>query len=166
MLVQLGAGGMFVVGIAPEILGGGQLGVGLRWPRWSLELDARGTLPVETRPAGPTIIRIYIRIYALSGAIAPCFRPGPFAFCGLVAGGWSKGMVVNRTYPVDGSVPFLNLGVRVGVESPPIAGRFTFRLDADVAASLRPSLIDGISYALWDPGGTNATFGAWLFTSL
>ncbi|MDC3960749.1 hypothetical protein KEG38_43250 [Polyangium jinanense] len=163
MRVQVGLGGMFSLGMAPEALGGIQAGVVARWPKlWSVELDARWTPAVETRPIGPTIVEVT----TMSAVAAPCFRPDPFAFCGLLVVGWRQESTVNVIDPNGGGVPVLGSGARVAAESPPLASRFTLRFDADVVVSGAHWRSTTRRFDFGAPGPVSVTFGAWLFASL
>lgn len=158
---QIGLGGMFVIGVAPEVLPGVQGAVALRGPLWSVELDGRWTPWVETRPAGSTIIEMT----TVTAALVPCFRPGPFAFCGLVTGGWRGATAINRDFPIAEGQALFSGGGRVSYERA-ISGRFTLRLDADGAVAITRPVIGIRGNPLdWLPAPLNATFSAWVFSS-
>ncbi|UQA62798.1 hypothetical protein [Polyangium aurulentum] len=131
------AGAVIAIGAAPEVVPGPQLGLAWRWGRGSVELDLRYTPPIETRPLGPTVFEVF----TASGAIVPCFRPGPFAVCGVVIGGITGARVIDRLYPTQAVTGFVGVGARVGMERE-LVGPLRVRADLDVAVSLLRSRIN------------------------
>lgn len=127
----VGAGGMVGFGIAPEIVAGGQLMAGWRWsPSWSIEVIGRATFPEDTRPAGPTIVRVYS---VASLAIAPCYRVGSFGLCGIITESNALASSINVDNPHVSSASFLGFGGRVFVEHR-LSNRWSYRADIDVVA--------------------------------
>jgi hypothetical protein len=141
---EVAAGAVVAIGAAPELVLGPQVGLARRWGRGSVEIDLRYTPMIEARPLGPTVFEVF----TASGAVAPCFRPGPFAVCGLVVGGVTGARVVDRLYPTQGVTGFVGVGGRVGMERH-LVGPFSVRADLDLAVSLLRSRIESREPLVW-----------------
>jgi hypothetical protein len=155
----IGLGGVFAIGIAPELVGGLQAVGGRRWDRWSLEVDARYTFPTETRPAALTVVEIQ----TFSAALAPCLRLGAFGVCALALGGITIGEAA-RKYPVQDRMGLLGLGLR-GLLELRFTDRWTARLDAEAAVPFMQSRFNARVPRVWTASPVNATFGAGVFVS-
>ncbi|MDC3981454.1 hypothetical protein [Polyangium jinanense] len=153
----LGAGGLFAVGIAPEVVGGVQLGGGFRLAeRWTLEAHARATFPLLTRPLGET----QVRAQTVSTTLGPCYQRGVFGLCGVVLGGATWMETTNRTYPMPSRRAFLGLAAR-GLLEHPIGDRLKVRVDAEIASILyRPRVKEADDPIRWHTAPVTANFGA------
>lgn len=121
--------------VAPEIIVGAELGFAFRWSRWSFEIDARGTPGFESRPKGPTVLDV--ALYSLTNGF--CWRPGPFALCGLVNGSVLRAKTPEIVYPVTDWTYSLGFGGRVGIVLPIIAEKLALRVGADVVFAVGDS---------------------------
>lgn len=152
----VGAGGLVGFGIAPEIVGGMQLLGGWRWsPSWSIEVDGRGTFPTDTRPLGPTIVRVYS---VASLAIAPCYRLASFGLCGLVMGTSTFASSLNVEEPQVRSASFLGLGGRGFLEHR-FGNRWSFRVDIDIVAPVMRIEIEDAKRQRWAPSAMTGSLG-------
>ncbi len=152
----VGAGGLVGFGIAPEVAAGMQLLGGLRWsPSWSIEVDARATLPQDTRPLGPTILRVYT---VASLVIAPCYRFGSFGACALVMGtnAWASSLDVES--PRTRSAALLGFGGRGFLEHR-LNTRWSFRVDVDVVLPVLRVQIDDASRQRWAASSVTGSLG-------
>jgi hypothetical protein len=161
--VYVGAGPQIALGIAPEIVAGGQLVGGWQWtPSWSAELNFGATFPRDTRPWGPTVVHVYT---AFSIGAAPCYRIGTFGVCGLVE--WSRLWFQRRGFTSydDHTSDAFRLGLR-GFMEQRVAERLSLRVDLDVAAPVQRSNIrDDRQQERWEmqhvTGNFNAALVAW-----
>ncbi len=159
----VGAGGMVGFGIAPEILAGVQFIGGWKWSRsWSIEVSARATLPDDSRPLGPTVVRVHT-LGLLSAA--PCYRVGRFGACGLIVGGAMFFESISVGQPRVGVAPFVGLGPRGFLEHR-LSERWSARFDADLVVPLLwPEIQDDASEERWRPkpitGTASVSMIAW-----
>jgi hypothetical protein len=121
--------------VSPADAPGAQLGVQVRGPWWSVELDGRYTFEAMT---AFKVDRI--DTYTLGGALAPCFRFDPFAACAVLAGGILRATTQLPNSFADAGL-FLSLGGRLTVEVP-LPVRFVWplalRFDAEAAGTVMP----------------------------
>ena len=145
----IGAGGLVGFGIAPEIAAGMQIMVGWRpTSSWSFEVHAGAALPDDTRPLGPTVVRVHT---ITSLAIAPCYRFGSLGACWLVAGGAMAFESLNVTRPHVGFAPLVATGPHVFFEHR-LSDRWSVRGDADIVLPLfSPEIRDNASKDRWRP---------------
>jgi hypothetical protein len=143
---EVAAGAVVAIGAAPEIVLGPQLGLARRWERGSVEIDLRYTPPIAMRPLGPTALEVF----TASGAVAPCWRPGAFAVCGVVIAGVTGTRQVDRLlYPTQTALTgFVGVGGRVGMERH-LIGPLRVRADVDMAATLLRSSITSRQPLVW-----------------
>ncbi|MDI3291607.1 hypothetical protein [Polyangium sp. 15x6] len=153
----LGAGGLFAVGIAPEVVGGAHVGGGYRVAeRWTIEANARATFPLLTRPLGTTLMRVH----TASTTLGPCYLRGSFGVCGAVTAGATWAETVNRTYPNPIRRPFFGVALR-GLLEHPIGDRLKIRMDAEIAGNLlRSRFIAEEKPTRWRTEPVTANFGA------
>ncbi len=125
----VGLGGVVEFGVAPESLVGVQFAGGWRWsPSWSLEAKVKATLPEDTRPLGPTVVRVYS---VVSGTLGPCYRFGAFGLCGEVVVGnmWIKPLSLNN--PQVDTALFWGAGARGFLEQN-LSDRWSVRMDVNL----------------------------------
>lgn len=152
-----GAGGLVGFGVAPEIVVGMQLLGGWRWsPSWSIELDVRATLPKDTRPLGPTIVRVYT---VASVAIAPCYRIRSLGFCGLIMSTNAFASTINIDDPHVSTASFLGVGGRAFLENR-LSNRWSFRVDVDIAAPMLRLQISEALRSRWVTAPLAGSLGA------
>lgn len=156
----VGAGGLVGFGIAPEIVAGMQLLGGWKWsPSWSVEVNGRGTFPQDTRPLGPTIVRVYS---VASLAIAPCYRFGSLGLCGLVMGTSALASSLNVEKPHVRSASFLGLGGRGFLEHR-LHDRWSFRVDIDIVTPVLRMQIEDATRQRWAASAVVGSLGTSLF---
>ncbi|MDI1484510.1 hypothetical protein [Polyangium sp. y55x31] len=152
-----GAGGLFAVGIAPEVVGGANIGGGYRVAeRWTIEANARATFPLLTRPLGETLVRMH----TASTTLGPCYLRGSFGVCGLVMAGAMWAETVNRTHPNPSRLHFFGVAVR-GLVEHPVGDRLKIRMDAEIAGNLfRSRFTAEEKPTRWRTEAVAANFGA------
>jgi len=134
----VGAGMRLDMGVAPDELIGGHLIVGWRRsPRWSLEAHGRATLSNDTRPLGPTVVRVHS---VGSLAFVPCYRIEPFGFCGEFVMGNIWFSFLNLRHPQLDTALFWGAGIRGFLEQP-LSERLSVRMDVDLFVPFLPAQI-------------------------
>lgn len=126
IVVDFGPRGAFAT--LPAVVAGGFGGsVGLRWPRFSLAVDAWSYFPASTALTGGRTISVSL----VSAAFVPCLRVGWIMGCGLLAGGFVTeiGMLGSQREAYG----FGAVGLRAGVEIP-LASPFSVRVAGDIQA--------------------------------
>jgi hypothetical protein len=105
-----GAGVLGSLGTAPDFSFGGDAFFGARLRAFSLELDARGEVPVSaSTPAGT------VRSERLMGSLVPCVHVGVGVFCGVGSLAWVHA-AGSADRAEDGSAFAAALGLRAGIE--------------------------------------------------
>ncbi|WP_437293001.1 hypothetical protein [Sorangium sp. So ce426] len=137
--LQVGAGVLLGAGVAPSVAVGFSGVAGLRWERFSLSLEARGDLPIDTEPYHGRIIEVS----GLGGSLVPCGHADWFFGCALATAGgvWH----VRESTARERAVPYAALGFRAGLEAP-LSARLAGQLSGDLLVNmLRPHFrpIDG-----------------------
>ncbi|MDI1445951.1 hypothetical protein [Polyangium sp. 6x1] len=153
----LGTGGLFAIGIAPEVVGGAHIGGGYRVAkRWTIEANARATFPLLTRPLGMTLVRMH----TASTSLGPCYLRESFGVCGGVVAGATWAETVNRTYPNPSRSHFVGLAIR-GLLEHPIGDRLKVRMDVEIAGNLFRSRFKAEEQPTrWRTEPVTANFGA------
>ncbi len=126
-------------GVAPDQLFGGHFVAGWRASRsWSVEGHLGVTAPEDTRPLGPTVVRVYS---IGSFEFVPCYRKEPFGFCGEFVLGNLWFAPRNLAQPRVDSALFLGVGVRGFVEQQ-LTDRWSVRMDLGLFTPIVPAQID------------------------
>lgn len=141
--------------VGPQFAMGGRVGVAAKRGRWSLGIEALGTLPSTqaTAQAGEVSVRL------VSAALTPCLRlVGGFSLCALGSLGSMHAEGRGVEAPRAESVLHAAAGAR-GLIAWPLGNSFEILASADLAATLnRPRfLLDGEE--AWRPGPVVALVG-------
>jgi hypothetical protein len=122
-------GGLITAGWAAVVGPGAWLGGEVKWEKFSIGIEARGTFPTEAQryyKSPPTS-----DLFSFSGLIVPCARWKWLLGCGLVeVGQWT--FTVPNSPQGNNSDLLLSIGLRGGVDVPLAAG-FSIRGFADFA---------------------------------
>lgn len=159
----VGAGARVDFGVAPDQLIGGHFIVGWRRsPRWSFEAHGRATLPEDTRPLGPTVVRVHS---LASFAFVPCYRVEPFGFCGGLILGNMWFSPLNLKYPQIDTALFWGAGIRAFLEQR-LSDRWSARMDVELFMPiLRARIEDNRSHDRWETsivsGSASASLLVW-----
>jgi hypothetical protein len=98
---------------APTVTLGGELGAGLRYKAFSIELTGRAeTTPTSVPEGSPTSYRLGATI--LTGGVAPCVDVRAWSACAVVRAGAFQGYSPAVTQGSPPSEPFVSAGARVG----------------------------------------------------
>jgi hypothetical protein len=131
---ELAAGARVTAGAAPGIAFGATLGGGLRWPSFSLSIEARVDAPASDSVTAPAGARV--RTFAAGGALIPCGHLGPVFGCGVLAAAAVSGSSEGVDMPRSDVGPYVGAGARIGLEAP-LSSRFAIRLLGEGLASVR-----------------------------
>lgn len=157
----VGAGARVDFGVAPDQIIGGHFILGWRpSPRWSFEAHGRATLPEDTRPLGPTVVRVHS---IASLGFVPCYRIEPFGFCGeLILGNmWFTTLL---KHPQLDTVLFWGAGIRGFLEQR-LSDRWSMRMDVDLFMPFwRAQVADDIQRDRWETSIVAGSASASVFT--
>lgn len=159
----VGAGGRIDMGVAPDQLVGGHFIVGWRRsPKWSFEVHGRATLPRDTRPLGPTVVRVHS---IASLAFVPCYRIRILGLCGEFIMGNMWFTFLNLKYPQLDTALFGGAGIRGFLEQP-LSERWSVRMDVDLFVPFMPAdVADDAQRGRWETsfvsGSANMSLFVW-----
>jgi hypothetical protein len=105
---------------------------GVRWEGFSLSLEARGDLPIDTEPSRGRIFGVS----GVSGSLVPCGHADWFFGCAVATAGgvWQVRESTGREF----ARPHAGFGLRAGMEVP-LSARLTGQLTGDLLVNtLRP----------------------------
>jgi hypothetical protein len=123
-------GVMAVVAAAPNATLGFTLSGGLRFPWWSMAVEARGDIPASQPALGG-----HVSTALLLFGLVPCVHASLFRFCALADVGAQ--FASGSDYPISRSVtaPYFAAGGRIGVDFP-LGRRVLLGLHADVLGTV------------------------------
>ncbi len=119
--LELGAGAVGSLGLAPDLTAGAWVFGGLRWPSFSGSLEVRADWPRTATISSGTV-----SASCIFGNLVACWRVDGFGLCGLFAGGAMRGAGVDVAEAKNVTTPFLAAGARGLFEWPStglVAGR-------------------------------------------
>jgi hypothetical protein len=112
--IEIGAGPLVALGVAPFINIGAVVHAGVRWPSWSLALEGRGDLSAFGN-LSKTRSEVF-KTALLAGSFVPCFHRGLFVGCGVVTAGAVHNEAVGVPTAKLATAGYVGLGLRGGVE--------------------------------------------------
>lgn len=168
--VQLGAGGLVVLGTAPNPSAGFAGFVGLRFPRllpaFGFTLEGRADLGASGGVVALARGAAQARASFAGGSVAPCLHGRWFFGCGVFTIGAVRGSAGEAYAPAEQAALFAGLGGRVGAEIMFVEGRPSFgvRLAVDGLFTLVRPEVYADAERIWQAPSASGSAGVYLVT--
>ena len=122
-------------GPTPGLSAGARLGLGVRWPSVSIDLEGRGIWPTSASAAQ---LPGDVRAFAVLASVVPCLHEGPLLACGVASAGPLRGAGEGAIAARTATTMFAAAGGRAGAEIP-LGRSLALGLSIEADISLTPT---------------------------